>query len=350
MINAHQFQKIAKQFRGGRISLQEFTELVFQNAPIRKPNEERATRPVQPETLEGLSDDSQPIPIQIPSRPRDSHKGDFGRVVAIGGSAGMAGAISLAGLAALRSGSGLVKVVVPETIQAIVASLNPCLMTVGCPSDTGFFDRAAKKSLVAHAEWADVVAIGPGLGRHESLQRILGRLYPAVEQPMIVDADGLNVLADAEIDLTAHEGQRILTPHPGEFQRLAGTKITNRTEMEQAAKRLADSANVIMVLKGSCTYVTDGLRQYRNATGNPGMATAGSGDVLTGVITSLVGQGLPAFDAAVLGVYIHGIAGDFAAEAIGETSLIATDIVESLPVAFKKHALNSGTPIGFLSN
>ena len=199
-----------------------------------------------------------------------------------------------------------------------------------------------------HACWADAVAIGPGMGaRNEPLQMILTRLYAAVTEPMVVDADGLNVLAEGKIDLATHEGQRILTPHPGEFQRLAGKNITNRDEMEKAAKQLAGSAEAIVVLKGHRTYVTDGTHEYQNETGNPGMATAGSGDVLTGVIASIVGQGLPAFEAAVLGVYIHAVAGDFAAEAVGETSLIATDIIEYLPAAFKQHSHSSGAKIGF---
>lgn len=349
MTNSHQFQQAAKQFRAGRISLKEFTDLVFSHSSTQKSIEEPGKRESQATESGKQPENAQQRLTQIRQRPRDSHKGDFGRVVAIGGSAGMAGAISLTGLASLRSGSGLVKVVLPENIQATVATLSPCLMTVGCPADAGFFHRSAKKLLEENAIWADAVALGPGLGRSESLESILNRLYPAVEQPMVVDADGLNVLVDAGIDLSKHEGQRILTPHPGEFQRLVGTKITNRVEMEKAAKQLAESSSVIIVLKGNRTYVTDGSCEHRNETGNPGMATAGSGDVLTGVITSLVGQGLPAFDAAVLGVHIHGIAGDFAAEAVGETSLIATDIVEYLPVAFKKHAHSDGAKIGFQS-
>ena len=138
-----------------------------------------------------------------------------------------------------------------------------------------------------------------------------------------------------------------MTPHPGEFQRLAKRRFTNRAEMEDAARAMASSANLVIALKGNQTFVTDGSRDYRNSTGNPGMATAGAGDVLTGVITSLVGHGLPMFDAAALGVHVHGVAGDFASESVGETSLIATDVVENLAAAFKKHAHSGSEKIGF---
>jgi ADP-dependent NAD(P)H-hydrate dehydratase len=349
MINSHQFQQAAKQFRAGRISLSEFTDLVMAETPSGEPGAPTPPTDAPDVRSENATKGQVELPSGLPKRKAESHKGDFGRVVAIGGSAAMAGAISLTGLAALRSGSGLVRVVVPEVIQQTVASFSPCLMTVGTSAKKGCFHREAHEGLVEEANWADVVAIGPGMGRAKALQSIMHDLYSKVHQPMVVDADGLNVLVDAKVDLSQHEGQRILTPHPGEFQRLAGTKITNRAELERSAKQLAETANVIVVLKGNRTYVTDGSHEYRNATGNPGMATAGSGDVLTGVITSLVGQGLSPMDAATLGVHVHSTAGDFAAEAVGETSLIATDIIEHLPNAFKKHAHGSVSQIGFQS-
>jgi NAD(P)H-hydrate epimerase len=338
MINSHDFQQAAKQFRAGRISLKEFTDLVMSGAETRKPNEQAKTGSTK-QTTASLT--------KIAKRPIEAHKGDFGRVLAIGGSEGMAGAVSLAGLASLRSGSGLVKVAVPEMIQSIVGSINPCLMTIGCLAEGDYFHGASEGALSHHADWADVVAIGPGMGRGDAQKWIVKKMYSEVAQPMVVDADGLNALADEKADLAQHEGQRVLTPHPGEFQRLTGAKITNRAQMEAAATQLAESANVVVVLKGNQTFVTDGKNIFRNDTGNPGMATAGSGDVLTGVITSLIGQGLTPFDASSLGVHLHGVAGDFAAESVGETSLIASDIVESLPAAFKSHANQLGKPIGF---
>ena len=350
MINSHEFQQAAKRFRSGRISLKEFTDLVYGDVSMRNPNEEPSIRKDQPGLEVQLPRVAEMRPIQLTQRSLDSHKGDYGRIAAIGGSIGMSGAIGLTGLAALRTGSGLVKVVVPKSIQSEVALLCPCLMTVGCLPDDGCFHASARDLIQTESNWADVIALGPGLGRSESLQAIVMRLYGACAQPIVVDADGLNVLVDAKYDLSNHDGQRILTPHPGEFQRLAGTQITNRAKLEQAAFQLAQESNVVIALKGKGTYVTDGTREYRNETGNPGMATAGSGDVLTGVITSLVGQGISTFDAACLGVHVHGMAGDFAAASVGETSLIATDIVEHLPVALKKHAASCGVTIGFQSN
>ena len=345
MINPHEFQSAAKQFRAGRISLKDFTDLVCSGEKAAQPNDQTIAAEASAKQTAAQSLKK----AQLPKRPVNSHKGDFGRVVAIGGSATMAGAISLTGLAALRSGAGLVKVIVPEMIRSAVASFNPSIMVEGVIADHSHFHGAAKESLLDAAQWADVVAVGPGLGRSESLEWIINGLYPEVDQPMVVDADGLNVLVDAKIDLANHKGMRILTPHPGEFATLCGRKITNRAEMESEAKKMARSARVVIVLKGNKTYVTDGDKEFWNDTGNPGMATAGSGDVLTGVITALLGQGLSPFSAAVLGVNTHGLAGDFAAESIGETSLIATDLLDFLPAAFKSQAAGSAKPIGFSS-
>ena len=201
--------------------------------------------------------------------------------------------------------------------------------------------------LESESNWSDVVGLGPGLEQGAGQNLIVPKLYESTPQPMIVDADGLNTLAARDVDLAKHEGQRILTPHPGEFQRLMASQITDRNELERRAIELAQFAGVVVVLKGNRTLVTDGERTFHNQTGNPGMATAGAGDVLTGVITSLVGQGLSLFDAAVLGVHIHGLAGDIAAQLVGETSLIASDIIEALPAAFKSHEAAAKAPIGF---
>ena len=338
MINSHQFKDAAKKFRAGRITLAEFTDLVIDNKPTPKPNEAasaKKTAPAGSSTVTG-SDAIESLLRRLRDRPADSHKGDFGRILAVGGSEGMAGAISLTGLAALRSGSGLVKVAVPEMIQGLVAANNPCLMSIGCAADGDSFHGANARSLAHHCNWADVVAIGPGMGQGSALDFIMSQLYPSVQVPMVVDADGLNALASGDdIDLSKHEGQRVLTPHPGEFCRLVDEQITSRDKLEQRAKQLAKETQTVVVLKGNGTFVSDGEQDYRNTTGNPGMATAGSGDVLTGVITSLIGQGFSTFEAASLGVYLHGKAGDAAAKSIGAISLIATDIVEHLATAMK---------------
>lgn len=328
MINSHQFREAAKKFRAGRISLSEFNDYVFESKAMRKPNEQMGDGQ-SPTDLAALRK-------RLNTRPENCHKGDFGRVLAIGGSDGMSGAISLTGIAALRTGSGLVSVAVPEKIQSIVAMVNPCLMTIGCASDGDGFHGACESSLSHHSESADVVAIGPGMGRGGAQQWIVQNLYANVPQPMVVDADGLNALADSESDLSAHQGLRILTPHPGEFCRLIGKQTTSREALEQDAKQLAAESKVVVVLKGSRTYVTDGQTEFHNDSGNPGMATAGSGDVLTGVITSLLGQGFSPIESAILGVHLHGVAGDLAAKELGTASLIATDIVACLPKAIRE--------------
>jgi NAD(P)H-hydrate epimerase len=275
--------------------------------------------------------------VTLPTRNKESHKGDFGRVLMIGGSRGMAGAIAMSGIAALRSGSGLLKIATPDSIQESVASFSPCLMTVGIESKKGHFSSGAIDQLLEEAEWADVIAIGPGMGRFKSQQKLVETLYTELPQPLIVDADALNLLADSDAALAEHKGLRMLTPHPGEFQRLQECKTTDRETMADMALEMAFEAQVTVVLKGARTLVTDGKDRFINRTGNPGMATAGSGDVLTGVIASLVGQGLEPFEASRLGVHLHGLAGDIAADSVGQTSLIATDLIEFLPAALKQY-------------
>ena len=351
MINKHEFQVLAKGFRAGRISLKQFTDSVFSKSAAAD-SVEGAVKPASVATGKSgndsceVAEEVRALP-EIAPRSLTAHKGDFGRVLMVGGSVGMAGAISLSGLSALRSGSGLVKVAVPSDIQSAVAQFSPCYMTVGWVAENGGFHGAEWDTLAHELEWADVIGLGPGMNRGDGQSSIVAKIYAAVAQPMVVDADGLNALVDSEADLAQHQGQRVLTPHPGEFQRLIGSEITDRGELESQAIDLAKRAGIIIVLKGNRTLVTDGSRRFHNTTGNPGMATAGSGDVLTGVITSLVGQGLGLFEAAVLGVHLHGMAGDLAAQSVGQTSLIATDLIENLPSAFKKHASNANVAIGF---
>ncbi len=364
MINQHEFQALAKGFRAGRISLKQFTDSVFVDSEVEDykgansptgSNEGGPANPVDATTGKSDNDNREVLDEvrtlpEMPARSITAHKGDFGRVLLIGGSAGMSGAISLAGLSALRSGSGLVKVAVPSDIKNPVTQFSPCYMTVGCLAENGEFHGAARDTLEHECGWADVVGLGPGMERGAAQNWIVPKLYASVAQPMVIDADGLNSLSDSETDLAEHQGQRILTPHPGEFQRLIGSQITDRRELEAKAIELAKRANVVIVLKGNRTLVTDGSRMFHNTTGNPGMATAGAGDVLTGIVTSLVGQGLGLFDAAVLGVHVHGMSGDLAAQSVGQTSLIATDLVDNLSSAFKKHASNAKVAIGFGGN
>ena len=271
----------------------------------------------------------------LPPRKPDSNKGDFGRVLLIGGSRGMAGSISLSGMSALRSGAGLVRLAVPDVVQATVAGFEPSYMTVALPCDAdGRMTCDAEQLLLDLAGEATVVGLGPGLGRSQDITQLVARLYCELSQPLVVDADGLNALAQQPDSIGDHAGPRVLTPHPGEFARLSGDEILPLAERESHAIALAAKTQTVILLKGHRTLITDGERSAHNETGNPGMATGGTGDVLTGIITALWGQGLSPFDAAQLGTHVHGLAGDLTAVELGQVSLIASDLLRFLPQAF----------------
>ena len=274
---------------------------------------------------------------RLPPRRRESSKYDYGRSVVVAGSRGMAGAAALASMAALRSGAGLVEAVVPESIQATVAGFDPCVMTCGLPEDeAGRFAAAALPQLKAGVASADVVAVGPGLGRSEVIVEIVAELWKTLPMPAVFDADALWALSQLGLPAVAdHAGPRVLTPHAGELQRLLGEEpsraaAADRKRLEQAAIALARDTGCAIVFKGADSLITGGSRQAHNETGNPGMATAGTGDVLTGVITALLGQGLGPFEAARLGAWVHGLAGHAASEARGQASLTATDLLGML--------------------
>jgi NAD(P)H-hydrate epimerase len=210
-------------------------------------------------------------------------------------------------------------------------------MTRGLPDNDGKFAATAVNELLEAAKTATVVALGPGFGRGSALTSLVARLYRDINKPMVVDADGLFALAESPEALKQPDGVRVLTPHPGEFARLTGEKPEGGQRIESAAAlaRKGPARQTIVVLKGHETVVTDGEQYSINYTGNPGMATGGTGDVLTGIIAGLLCQGLSAFDAARLGVYLHGSAGDLAAEHVGEVSLIASDVIDYLPMALQ---------------
>lgn len=279
---------------------------------------------------------------RLPPRRPDAHKGDFGQALLIGGSRGMAGAIALAGMACLRSGAGLVKLAVPECVLDTVAGFEPSYLTVPLACDRAGRIKLRGQSRIA--EFADVstcVACGPGLGRSKKLTLLVRSLFQSLPWPMVFDADALNALAETDNGLAGAAAPRILTPHPGEFVRLVNTPDGAKSAREEQivqAQRLAAEYGVIVLLKGHRTIVTDGERTAENTTGNPGMATGGTGDVLTGIITALVCQGLSPFDAAVLGAHVHGLAGDLAAAELGQVSLIASDLLTYLPKAFQSLA------------
>ncbi len=305
----------------------------------------------------------------IPSPPRravDAHKGDCGRVLVLAGSLGMSGAPALVGLAALRSGAGLVTIAVPRVIQQAVATCCPCATTIGLPeTSTGQIDPQAARSLFKDMGLLDAapagnppdcLLAGPGVGRGDGRYgRDFWELINAFRNgplvPAVIDADALNLTEKSKPDRPdGWDGQfhfrTVITPHPGELARMHGVSIreiqADRREYAIRAARMMKASHdspeytPTVVLKGAGTVVTDGQRMYTNRTGNPGMATGGSGDVLTGIIGALIGQGMDIFEAALAGVYVHGLAGDLAAKKLGQISLIATDLIDALPQAFMK--------------
>lgn len=279
------------------------------------------------------------LPVLCP-RADDAHKGDFGRVLIIAGSVGMAGAAVLAGKAAVRSGAGLVRVATAGSALATVAAGEPCYTTMGLDEDQeGRISDRGQQKLLDAAQECDIIAIGPGLGVSPMLQALIKTLIGMDGFRMVIDGDGLNNLGRLG-DWPGHvRADVVLTPHPGEMNRLWRRLFDEPVPDRNAqAGRLARRARVTVALKGKDTAVSDGGRQYVNTTGNPGMATGGSGDVLTGIIAALMGQKLSSFDATVLGVYVHGLAGDMAAEDLGQISITAADIIDYLPEAFKKVA------------
>jgi ADP-dependent NAD(P)H-hydrate dehydratase len=273
----------------------------------------------------------------LPERPADGHKGTFGRVLIIAGSRGMSGAACLCGKAALRGGSGLVFVATPQTTQPIVAGYEPSYLTVPLADDeAGRIDDAALGTLLERSQGMDAIALGPGLGQSAGLRLLVLELYRSLEQPMVVDADALNLLAKFRDTLHDHAGPRVLTPHVGEFARLTGLSIGKiQADRQQIAGRFAAQHDITLLLKGPATLITDGERFALNTTGNSGMGTGGTGDVLTGLLASLIGQGMSPFEAAHAGAFIHGVAGDRAAAARSQRSMIASDLLDFLPDAWQ---------------
>lgn len=258
----------------------------------------------------------------FPRRPRDTHKGDYGHVLCIGGSKGFSGAVSLTARATLRSGAGLVSAFVPEAIHSLVAPVIPEVMV---------------HSNMPEGQWTSVVA-GPGMGRTATTREQIVQLLETSDVPLILDADAITVLADHTEAIATAQCPVILTPHPGEFSALFGLKASDvQDDRFGLVKMAAAKLNAVIVLKGAGTVVAAPEHPVAiNLTGNPGMATGGSGDVLSGIIAGLVGQGLPCFEAACAGVWLHGRAGDLAAAEKAQSCLIASDIIDKLPEAFRE--------------
>ncbi len=268
----------------------------------------------------------------LPERDPDAHKGDFGKVLLLCGSRGYTGAAALAAMGALRGGSGLVYLGVPESIYAIEAVKLTEPVVFPLPDQDGKLSREAANQVAEKLPQMDAVLIGPGLGQSEGTFAVVKTVLKQAQCPVVVDADGINLLAQHKDILRGRMAPTILTPHGGEFVRLAGEIGSDRTA---AAERAARDTNSILLLKGHRTLITDGVETYVNPTGNPGMAVGGSGDVLAGVIVSLLGQKISPLEAAVCGAWLHGAAGDICAGEIGQYGMLPSDMVEVLPRLLK---------------
>lgn len=305
-------------------------------------------------------------PPRLPQRAERAHKGTSGRVAIVAGSTGMSGAAVLAGLGALRGGAGLVRVYTPEPVWPIIATAEPCLMVTPVAANRrgGIASREFEaEHLLALCEWADVIAVGPGLGRSPGTGRIARALTsaPAAQKlVLIVDADGLTGDPGGLLEACRARpaGSTVFTPHPGEMEHLrraaapsgalaaypprtdslgTDSDSTQQTVRVAAATALSESCGAVVLLKGHQTVVTDTKGVYTNHTGNPGMASGGMGDVLTGLIAALAAQSLPAFDAACLAAHVHGTAADVLAREYGPIGYTARDVAVQIPMVLERH-------------
>lgn len=268
----------------------------------------------------------------LPDRDPWAHKGDFGRILLLCGSRGYTGAAALAAMGALRSGTGLVYLGVPECIYAIEAAKLTEPIVFPLPDDDGKLSKEAVPELLEQCLNMDAVLIGPGLGQSPGTFAVTKAVLENFHGPVVLDADGINVLA-AHMDVVRERtSPTILTPHDGEFRRIAGEIGPDR---EGAAKALAEDLGAIVLLKGHETVITDAEACYRNTTGNPGMAVGGSGDVLAGILVSLLGQGMNPLEAAAVGAWLHGAAGDISARELGQYGMLPTDMLNVLPRLMK---------------
>lgn len=270
----------------------------------------------------------------LPVRPRDAHKGDFGRVLILAGSVGYTGAPALAANAALRTGAGLIFVGVPEPVWPIVATKLDEPMVFPLPAEDGCLSEAAIPEVLRRVSQCDAVLLGPGLGRGAAVLPIVRAVLEHAACPVVLDADGINAL-EGHIDvLKAAHCPVILTPHDGEFARLGGD--ASKENRFASARDLASAYGVTVLLKGHRTIVIGEGRAFCNTTGNPGMATGGSGDVLAGVLLALLGQGIAPVDAAAVGAWIHGTAGDDCARAVGEYGMTPSDMILRIPAVIQQ--------------
>ena len=266
----------------------------------------------------------------LPDRAPDGHKGDFGKILLLCGSRGYTGAAALAAMGALRCGAGLVYLGVPESIYAIEAMKLTEPIVFPLPDKNGMLSVCSIDQIRSLLPKMDAVLIGCGLGISDDTLAVLKMVLMEYAGPVIVDADGINLLAKHKDILRGRTGSTILTPHAGEFARLGYSG-----ERMESARQAAKALNAIVLLKGYRTVITDGVHTYLNLTGNPGMATGGSGDVLAGMITAFVGQGIAPLNATALASWLHGSAGDICAAKLGQYAMLPSDMLEVLPRLMK---------------
>ena len=268
----------------------------------------------------------------LPDRPVCAHKGDFGKILLLCGSRGYTGAAALSAMAALRTGAGLVYLGVPESVYSILATklLEPVVFPL--PDSDGKLSADCLKYLGGMFAALDAILIGPGLGQSEQVLSVVKYILKEFNGPVVVDADGINVLCKHKDVLRGRTYPTILTPHEGEFQRLGGELHQGRIASSCA---LATDLGCVVVLKGHETVITDGKTVYVNPTGNSGMAVGGSGDVLAGMIVSLIGQGIQPLVAAAAAAWIHGAAGDICAEKLGQYAMLPSDMLDAMPRLLK---------------
>lgn len=270
----------------------------------------------------------------LPKRHSDMHKGDCGRLFILAGSLGMTGAAVLTALGALRSGCGLVTVGTPKSQQPVLAVKLTEAMTTALSENDGFIAEESYSDVLDKVSHSDACVIGPGLGKTKNLTKLIEDISPT-DCRLLIDADGINALSENINILTQNHNDIVLTPHPGEMSRLTGLSIEEiQSNREAVAVQFAKKYNVTLLLKGKDTVVASPRGEIHiNPTGNSGMATGGMGDVLSGIIGSFMAQGLDGYKSAILGAFVHGLAGDLAAEELGEFGLIATDLVDAVPKA-----------------
>lgn len=286
------------------------------------------------------------LPVQLRKRKADTHKGDYGHVLVLGASEGLCGSVCLCAEASLRIGAGKVSVAIPASLEPIIQAKLTEAVTIA-------LSQTARKSISCRAlgtlrrriESVEAAAVGMGASSIPETAACIREIVTTVEKPMVVDADGINAFAGKAALLRKRKSSLVLTPHLKEFSRLTGTTVACiKKHRKKLAKEFALQYNLILVLKGHRTIVTDGRLFFENSTGNPGMATAGSGDVLSGIIAGMIAQKVPLYEAACAGVYLHGLAGDIAAREKTEISLIASDIIGKIPEAIK--IMRRGTRTG----